>query len=213
MIRLGNGDYMEYLSAYYRTKEGECLPLFLQQYLCKGKPILFSCVCRDGNAEDLALMEDLLAWCRTYPWESHRGGACRRIVKAAEALGERIGKGKERVKRGETDFPVAGMLCIEDYCYTFAGPDTGLYLVDAMFGIRKAIPLRMGAIPLRIGAVERIKPESGILITSEKLSTEVLQQIPGMWREDPDLFVTALSDAVTAFSGRGFGAAFLHIKP
>ena len=205
-MHLGNGDYMEYLSAYYRTKEVGCPPLLLQQYICKGKPILFSCVCRDGDAENLARMEDLLAWCRTYPWESRRGSAYRRIVKAAETLGERMGKGKEGVKIGTTAFPVAGVLCIEDYYYAFAGPGTGLYLVDAMFGIRKAIPLR-------VGVVEKIKPESGILVTSEKLSTQILQQIPGMWREDPDLFVTALSDAVTACSGAGFGAVYLHSKP
>ena len=143
MGRRGKGGSMRFLTACYwhqtRDGDGNGSGLLLQQYVCRGVCIHFSCVCRGQGGDDRAggyMTEQLLSW--------FRGLSLKKLVKRRERALERAEAGLRRVilqtddelaaggAVGKTAF--SGIFCVGEEFFLFSRGEQRSYLINTGFG-------------------------------------------------------------------------------
>ena len=143
MGRRGKGGSMRFLTACYwhqtRDGDGNGSGLLLQQYVCRGVCIHFSCVCRGQGGDDRAggyMTEQLLSW--------FRGLSLKKLVKRRERALERAEAGLRRAILqtddelaaggvvGKTAF--SGIFCVGEEFFLFSRGEQRSYLINTGFG-------------------------------------------------------------------------------
>lgn len=148
---------MEYLTTCYRRQgEGGC-SLLLLQYICRGTPVCFACLCTGGDSLACrGVTEALLGWSRSVPW--HRAAV--RSAPWTERLGRELAALPELKEPGaEPGLRLTVLLCIGEELLALGGGQS-LLLLSTSFGRGRTLGL-----PGQFrGSLE---PGAGLLLATE----------------------------------------------
>lgn len=148
---------MEYLTTCYRRQgEGGC-SLLLLQYICRGTPVCFACLCTGGDSRTCRVVtEALFSWSRSVPW--HRA-AVRSALWMERLEGELAALPALRESGVETGIRPAVLLCIGEEVLALGGGHN-LLLLSTSFGRGRTLRL-----PEQFrGSLE---PGAGLLLATE----------------------------------------------
>lgn len=134
---------MQFLSAFYwqQARNENASGLLLQQYVCAGVCVHFSCVCRGRDGDDRAggyMTERFLWW--------FRGLSLRRLTSKPEKALEEAEEGLSRLilraddelaaagPAGTGKTTLAGIFCVGEEFFFFCRGEQRIYLINTGFG-------------------------------------------------------------------------------
>lgn len=188
---------MRFLTAYYwqQTWNGDenTSSLLLQQYVCEGVCVHFSCVCGGLDGDDRAggyMTEQLLWW--------FRGLSLKRLVRKPEKMLGKAEAGLRRViQRADAELAgagsadsgladirppdagkaaLAGIFCVGEEFFLFCRGEQRIYLVNTGFG--RAYVKRLGAENSGFSAQRGVlQPDVGLLFAAESFWNHVTEQM------------------------------------
>lgn len=175
---------MQFLSAYYwqQAWDENASALLLQQYICEGVRVHFSCVCRgrDGGRAGGYMTERLLCWFRGLNLKKLARTPEKALEKTKTGLGRLILEADEELVdagvSGAGETALAGIFCVGGDYFLFCRGEQRMYLINTGFG--RAHISRLGAEGGEI-FVQRgtLQPDIGLLFAVDPFWEHVTERM------------------------------------
>ncbi|MCM1188196.1 MAG: hypothetical protein NC541_02745 [bacterium] len=176
---------MKYLTTYIRRRGERGSALLLQEYVCRGVPACFACLCLGGGEREGAgrrITEKLLTWNRRFPWHKAVRDPGRFLARAQEELEEvvRHAVGEEKGAAPAAEKPTVKwrlFLCVDQEFLTL-GNGFELFLLSAFFGRGRAVKQSGSFQGLLEPGVGVLLAEEGFL---EETEPQAVEQVIRSW--------------------------------